>query len=883
MPGIYRFLMVTVFFLLHAGKICSINKDFETFIPINTSDGLSDNQIRFIQQLPDGRMVFTTFGNVNIYDGVHFRNIHNTEKSRYILKNYNGFYRIYHSSDSLLWIKDYKRLSCINLYREQYISNIDSMLKTLGAKNGADDLFVDNDGRTWIVASAHLTSISGKESIKLNESKERRLQDVGSSNNNIYLFFSDGSVECHTIMKGCVNKKYSVGAYAKSEYSAFNRTSLIVKSGDIFYQLRNGNKGGMFAFDTKSRKWSRILEKDYTLNTLIVAENTHTAYISCTKGFWEIDLTNGKSTYHPAINTESDGNISTEISTLFIDRQGGLWMGTYNRGLFYSHPNMYSMQSYTRNSFPDNSENDLNVLAFAEDSKGTVYLRTKANCYRISKSPIGTLILQKMPLADMPADRHPRKTETVLSELNISANGVTAMCKDKLGRVWIGTADGLLLYSSDGKQARKFYSEDGLSNNFIQSLLEAYDGTIWTATSNGISAINVKGKDSAPSFTVYRHADGTLEGEYSPRAIFQAKDSTLYFGGVDGFTVFHPSKVSSAKTSFPAPVFTSLTVNGTSIKTGREYEGNLILTRTAPYTDTITLNYNQNFISLQFSAPDFVNRQRLCYRYKLEGIDRQWNTLNTASAENTSRGLLNASYTDLQPGKYTLTVYAGNGTDFDNAEKTTVTIIITPPWWKTTTAYVIYILLLAAVIFAVLRTYTVYTRRKLERKHKEELLLARIRGLIEQCDRYEAEQKASKEACADTSSETDEERRDEEKTLSAEDSRFIAHAVELVEKNIHSSGYSVEQLAKDLCMERTGLYRKLQSLLEQSPSYFIRDIRLRRARNMLAETDLTIAEIAEQTGFSSASYFTRCFQEAYGCKPSEYARNSVKTSTIQHG
>lgn len=94
--------MVTVFFLLHAGKICSINKDFETFIPINTSDGLSDNQIRFIQQLPDGRMVFTTFGNVNIYDGVHFRNIHNTEKSRYILKNYNGFYRIYHSSDSLL-------------------------------------------------------------------------------------------------------------------------------------------------------------------------------------------------------------------------------------------------------------------------------------------------------------------------------------------------------------------------------------------------------------------------------------------------------------------------------------------------------------------------------------------------------------------------------------------------------------------------------------------------------------------------------------------------------------------------------------------------------------------------------------------------------------
>lgn len=874
--------MMLTLFLINAGNINSRNHNFETFIPINTSDGLSDNQIRFIQQLPDGRMVFTTFGNVNIYDGAHFRNIHNTEANRYTLKKYNGFYRIYHCCDSLLWIKDYQRLSCINLYKEQYICNIDSMLKTLGAKNGADDLFVDNDGRTWIVSHGHMTCTVNKKTIKLNENSNRRLQDVGSSNNDIYLFFSDGTVECHSI-KGSPQKKYTSGAYPKSEYSNFNRTSLIVKSGKKFYQLRNGNKGGMFVFDTTKRKWSRKLEKDYTLNTLIVTNDMHTAYVSCARGFWEINLSDGNQIYHPSIHTDGSINISTEISTLFIDRDGGLWIGTYNRGLFYSHPSMYTMRSYTSSSFPANNENDLNVTAFAEDGKGTVYLRTKANCYKIENSATGTLKLQEVPLASMPANRQAQRTDEILSQSKISADNITALCKDKHGHIWVGTADGLRLYTPDSKHAKTFYSEDGLSNNFIQNILEAYDGTIWTATSNGISAISIKDKNSQPSFTVYRHADGTLEGEYSPGAIFQAKDSTLYFGGVDGFTVFRPDKVSDTKAPFPAPIFTSLTVNGIEIKVDKEYDGNIILRRATPYTSTIVLNYNQNFISLQFSAPDFINRQRLCYRYKLEGIDRQWNTVNTASSENTNRGLLNASYTDLQPGKYTLTVYAGNGTDFSNAEKTTITIIITPPWWKTTTAYIIYILLLIAVIFAVLRTYTVYTRRKLERKHKEELLLARIRGLIEQCDRYEAEQKSSKDICAETLQEEAKESRNDEKSLSAEDSQFIAHAVELVEKNIHSSGYSVEQLAKDLCMERTGLYRKLQSLLEQSPSYFIRDIRLRRARNMLAETDLTIAEIAEQTGFSSASYFTRCFQEAYGCKPSEYARNSMKTSTIQHG
>jgi AraC-like DNA-binding protein len=80
----------------------------------------------------------------------------------------------------------------------------------------------------------------------------------------------------------------------------------------------------------------------------------------------------------------------------------------------------------------------------------------------------------------------------------------------------------------------------------------------------------------------------------------------------------------------------------------------------------------------------------------------------------------------------------------------------------------------------------------------------------------------------------------------------------------------VEQLAADLCMERTGLYRKLTALTQQSPVSFIRNIRLKHAADMILTGDRSITEIAEQTGFGSTSYFSKCFQKEYGCKPSDY-------------
>ena len=99
---------------------------------------------------------------------------------------------------------------------------------------------------------------------------------------------------------------------------------------------------------------------------------------------------------------------------------------------------------------------------------------------------------------------------------------------------------------------------------------------------------------------------------------------------------------------------------------------------------------------------------------------------------------------------------------------------------------------------------------------------------------------------------------------------WLQRAIAQVEANISDDSYTVEQLASDLCMSRMTFYRKIQSLTGQTPTEFVRTIRLRRAAELLREGRLTVSEIGYMTGFSSVSYFSRCFRSMYGVPPTQF-------------
>lgn len=831
------------------------------FTPLDVSHGLSDNQIRYISQLPDGRLVFTTSGNLNIYNGSGFTYIHRTARHVYPLAGYDGHYRVYRQGDSLLWVKDTHKLMCVNLRREAYVEGIDAYLKHRGAPLPFDDLFMDSAGRLWLLSAGKLWQ-DGRVVCEPATDKGS-LQDLEGDGDNLYLFYATGEVACHDPATG--RERYCKAAYGANEQGVFGRTSLVVRAGHDFCQLRNGTKGGFWMFDTRRCLWRKMLETNYALNTVVVRAGS--AYISCATGLWIVNIGSGEKRYLPALKTVAGNVIDTEISTVFYDRQGGLWLGTLNRGLLYYHPARYRLSLVGRSFFPVASTKDIMVQAFAQDEAGRMYVKCNQGVYHYHPADNKANVLTPVPEELLPAPvRHAlnRRPPTVYE-----GHEYTALHTDARGRTWAGTGDGLMLFEPGADAPRVFYAEDGLVNNFVHALLEDRRGSLWVTTSHGISQVQADAETSRVNFVNFNTYDGTLSGEYADHAVFEAADGTLFMGGINGFNTIRPEQVRADAVPF-RPVFTNLYLQGSEVRVGREYGGRVIMPVAAPYTKTLELLHNQNFLTLEFSAVNYLNPSKTRYRYRLTGIDDQ-----PREAHAEAGGMLRVAYTNLPHGTYTFTITAtASGSEW-SGEETEISITISAPWWQTTVAYVLYVLCGVCVVALAVWLYVRHTRRTLERRHREEVLLFRIRSLIDQNKLLEEEKmiSARKPEVAGT----------EPAVLKAEalgtaDSEFLARAIELVEANLNVPGYSVEMLSRDLCMDRTGLYRRLMALLDKSPSLFIRNIRLQKAAQLIAEGRLSIADIAEQVGFSSSSYMSKCFQEVYGCKPSEYAEKAKKST-----
>ena len=101
---------------------------------------------------------------------------------------------------------------------------------------------------------------------------------------------------------------------------------------------------------------------------------------------------------------------------------------------------------------------------------------------------------------------------------------------------------------------------------------------------------------------------------------------------------------------------------------------------------------------------------------------------------------------------------------------------------------------------------------------------------------------------------------------------FLTKAVAIVEDNISNDAFSVEDLSREIGMSRVQFHRKIKALTNKPTTHFIRSIRLNHAVKLLEQGELNITEVAYQVGFSSQSYFTKCFNEQYGKPPTAYIK-----------
>ena len=112
----------------------------------------------------------------------------------------------------------------------------------------------------------------------------------------------------------------------------------------------------------------------------------------------------------------------------------------------------------------------------------------------------------------------------------------------------------------------------------------------------------------------------------------------------------------------------------------------------------------------------------------------------------------------------------------------------------------------------------------------------------------------------------------DKKKLSTLDEQFMNRVIEVIENHLNEEEFSIETFDKEVGIGRVQNYRKLKALTGCSPSRYIRKVRLMKARQMIKEKRGNISEIAYSVGFSSPTYFTRCFKEEFGYLPRELDR-----------
>lgn len=118
-----------------------------------------------------------------------------------------------------------------------------------------------------------------------------------------------------------------------------------------------------------------------------------------------------------------------------------------------------------------------------------------------------------------------------------------------------------------------------------------------------------------------------------------------------------------------------------------------------------------------------------------------------------------------------------------------------------------------------------------------------------------------------------------EVTITPVDEKFLKQALEFVEKYIDDPDFSVEDLSRDMFMNRTTLYRKILSITGKTPIEFIRSVRLKRAAQLLEKSGMSIAEIAYQVGFNNPKIFSKFFKEEFHVLPSQYIANKKEKDT----
>jgi len=244
------------------------------------------------------------------------------------------------------------------------------------------------------------------------------------------------------------------------------------------------------------------------------------------------------------------------------------------------------------------------------------------------------------------------------------------------------------------------------------------NGNLWMATEKGLVIFDPT-PDLGLHCKLFERSDGLPYEGSIIAPLFRSRSGKIFvpskYGSQNGFYCFHPDSV-ILNTHIPQVVITDFKVRNNPF----------ILDSNISLLKHINLRYNENYLSFEFAALDYVNTGKNQYAYKLEGIDDNW-----ISSGNRRF----AAYTSVPPGNYTFFVKGSNNDGIWNEKGTSLLITIDPPPWKTWWAFTIYGLVLGFMVYG-LRQYDLKRQRLKQKLEIEQVEAEKLKELDSMKSRF---------------------------------------------------------------------------------------------------------------------------------------------------
>ncbi len=633
-------------------------------------------------------------------------------------RNQTYGYRIYVDNDDDIWLFTPSDNSGVF-----YVNAKTKKVTHLSSKNGqlnndvVNGVVQDNKGKIWIGTDHGGVNIIDKKDFTSDIISNSEDDITSLAQNSIYALYKDnlGIVWAGTYKRGVCFYHESVFKFPLYRHKSSDINSLPYDDINRFVEDAKGNiwigsnGGGLFYFDRNSNTYQIFRHSEFNSNSIandvvVSLSIDHLSRLWIGYYFGGMDCYDGKNFIHYRHSETNINSLSDDrVWDIKEDISGTLWIATLSGGLDKYNPVTKQFTHYKAGAETGLHTGYLSSLLFDDDS--TLWIATADG--------IDVMNTRTQKFIHYGSPSHP-----------ISNNNTTSFLKDHLGNIWISTRDGLNVFDKKSKTFQSFSINDGLPDNTTLDMLEDKDHRIWLSTPNGLSCITPRRDKSGYHISCknYNELDGLQAKTFNVKASLKTSRGELLFGGNNGFNLFEPNAI-NFNTNLPQVAFTGFQLFNRTVNVGDVLNGHVILSESIATTKQITLRYDENIFTLEFAALSFANTEKNRYEFKLVGFDKDWQPGDSKSRKVT--------YTNLDPGEYTLLVKASNDDNIWNQTPTALKITILPPFWKTPLAYLLYMAAIAGILFlarkmiierATMRFALAQERKEAQRMHELDLM-----------------------------------------------------------------------------------------------------------------------------------------------------------------